>query len=207
MFCMSEWSEATVARFAASMRKRRRQLGLSAQQLADRTKELGHPVNRSSIAGWENGTRGDRLLLGDALVLAEALNTPLAALLFPDMPDGPVDAAPDWSLPSVEAGLRLSGVDDGGYTPWADGDGLPDGEAMRERETGFFLPSWSHELRNLRAELENYRFRYELALAGEPVPGGPEDLPRLRRLIDSLETRITELTTRIREAGGTVHDG
>ena len=67
LFCMSEWSEQTVARIAASIRKRRTELKLSAQELADRTKELGHPVNRSSLAGWENGTRGDRLLLGAVL--------------------------------------------------------------------------------------------------------------------------------------------
>ncbi|HKM24230.1 MAG TPA: helix-turn-helix domain-containing protein [Corynebacterium sp.] len=78
---MSAWSEQLVSRFSASLRARREQLGLRVQDLADRTTEMGHPVSRSAITDYELGRRKDRLMLGDALALAEVLDLPLIDIL------------------------------------------------------------------------------------------------------------------------------
>lgn len=86
---MSAWSEQLVTRMAATLRARRTQLGLSVQQVADRTADLGHPLNRSTLSDLENGRRKDRLMIGDALALAEVLDLPLIGILADaGTPDG-----------------------------------------------------------------------------------------------------------------------
>ncbi len=47
---------------------------MSAQDLADRCAEIGHPIPRNVIANMESGRRAT-LPLVDVLVLAEALRT------------------------------------------------------------------------------------------------------------------------------------
>lgn len=56
--------------------------GISAQRLADRCAELGHPeVNRSVIADIES--RRERVSIDEVMVLAAALNTPATLLIAP----------------------------------------------------------------------------------------------------------------------------
>ena len=55
---------------------------MSAQALADRCADLGHPLDRSVIAKLEKGIR-QHVTVGDLLVLARALDVPPVALLFP----------------------------------------------------------------------------------------------------------------------------
>lgn len=55
---------------------------MSAQDLADRCEEIGHPIPRNVIANMESGRRAN-LPLVDVLVLAEALRTYPICLLYP----------------------------------------------------------------------------------------------------------------------------
>lgn len=78
---------------------------MTAQRLAERCKELGVPIHRTTITKIENGR--PRFDLGELLVLAAALEVPPALLVFPGYPDQEVeqlipglnassDSAVDW---------------------------------------------------------------------------------------------------------------
>lgn len=107
VLAVSTWGEDTVQRAATEIRRRRTQLGLSAQALADRTTELGHTVSRTTISDLELGRRGERLLVTDLIVLAAALGTSPGALLYPDVPHGPVEVLPGISGTSVTSARWL----------------------------------------------------------------------------------------------------
>ncbi|MEU5738570.1 helix-turn-helix transcriptional regulator [Streptomyces tendae] len=77
-----EWVDQVMATVAAEVRRRRKELGWSAQDLADRCEEIGHPIPRNVIANMESGRRSN-LPLVDVMVLAEALNTPPICLVYP----------------------------------------------------------------------------------------------------------------------------
>ena len=74
----------------------------SAQDIADRTEELGCPVTRSVIANFENG-RKKSLDVCELMILAAAVGVPPVALLFPTLPDGPVEALPGQEIKAIAA--------------------------------------------------------------------------------------------------------
>ncbi|MFG2213058.1 helix-turn-helix domain-containing protein [Streptomyces sp. NPDC048638] len=77
-----EWADQVMATVAAEVRRRRKELRWSAQDLADKCEEIGHPIPRNVIANMESGRRSN-LPLVDVMVLAEALNTPPICLIYP----------------------------------------------------------------------------------------------------------------------------
>lgn len=77
-----EWVDQVMATVAGEVRRRRKELGWSAQDLADRCEEIGHPIPRNVLANMESGRRSN-LPLVDVMVLAEALNTPPICLIYP----------------------------------------------------------------------------------------------------------------------------
>ncbi|MEU6874667.1 transcriptional regulator [Streptomyces sp. NPDC046751] len=77
-----EWVDQVMATVAAEVRRRRRELGWSAQDLADKCEEMGHPIPRNVIANMESRRRSN-LPLVDVMVLAQALNTPPICLIYP----------------------------------------------------------------------------------------------------------------------------
>ncbi|MGW3799792.1 helix-turn-helix domain-containing protein [Streptomyces clavifer] len=77
-----EWVDRVQANVAGEVRRRRKEMGWSAQELADRCEELGHPIPRNVIANMESGRRAG-LPLVDVIVLAAALKTHPACLIFP----------------------------------------------------------------------------------------------------------------------------
>lgn len=77
-----EWVDRVKANVAGEVRRRRKEMGWSAQDLADRCEELGHPIPRNVIANMESGRRAV-LPLVDVIVLAAALETYPAHLIFP----------------------------------------------------------------------------------------------------------------------------
>ena len=70
-----EWVDQVMSTVAGEVRRRRKEAGWSAQDLADKCEEIGHPIPRNVIANMESGRRSN-LPLVDVMVLAEALNTP-----------------------------------------------------------------------------------------------------------------------------------
>lgn len=79
------WGELHASRVAMEVRRLRG--GRSVQWLAERTAELGHPMNRNALTDLENGRRR-YVTTAELVVLAAALDTAPATLLF----SGPYNA-------------------------------------------------------------------------------------------------------------------
>lgn len=79
---MEEWAARITKAVIAEVRRARKELGMTAQDLADACEELGHPIPRNVIANWESGRRLT-LTVPELIVLARAVDTPPAALVFP----------------------------------------------------------------------------------------------------------------------------
>ncbi|MBA0053362.1 XRE family transcriptional regulator [Streptomyces sp. AJS327] len=77
-----EWVDQVMATVAAEVRRRRKELGWSAQDLADKCEVIGHSIPRNVIANMESGRRSN-LPLVDVMVLARALNTSPICLIYP----------------------------------------------------------------------------------------------------------------------------
>lgn len=152
---MSEWSESLVSRFSAAMRARRKELDLSVQDVANRTKELGHSISRSTLSGLENNRNKDRLTLPDALVIAEVLRVPMLYLLFPEQPDGEVELVPGLSCSSARATDAIAG----NSMIVTDGDTVEDAEGTlfvgrgKELESGYDLAQSVHVFKKLKETL------------------------------------------------------
>jgi transcriptional regulator with XRE-family HTH domain len=107
-----EWTDRIRANVAGEVRRRRKELGWSAQELAERCEQLGHPIPRNVIANMESGRRAN-LPLVDVMVLAGALNTYPVCLIFPV---GYVEKTQELPLqdlvPTWDALRRFTGVED-----------------------------------------------------------------------------------------------
>ncbi|MFF1416720.1 helix-turn-helix domain-containing protein [Streptomyces sp. NPDC058280] len=77
-----EWVDRIKANVAGEVRRRRKEMGWSAQELAEQCEQLGHPIPRNVIANMESGRRAS-LPLVDVMVLAAALETYPVCLIFP----------------------------------------------------------------------------------------------------------------------------
>ncbi|MEW2303807.1 helix-turn-helix transcriptional regulator [Streptomyces sp. NPDC006655] len=77
-----EWADRIKANVAGEVRRRRKEMGWSAQDLAEQCERLGHPIPRNVIANMESGRRAT-LPLVDVMVLAAALETYPVCLIFP----------------------------------------------------------------------------------------------------------------------------
>lgn len=190
---MSDWADTLVEVFAESVRKRRDELGLSAQKLSDRTAAIGHPVSRAVISDLETKRR-NRLLLPDALALAEALNTSLATLLYPAMPDGPVEQIPGRLVRSWDAALNLLGVEP------LFGDIAPNDE--NEHETGHALVRASAELQDERETL--YHLAHEFETQDRQLDA--EGRTAFLKSVTQAQRRVTEVENRIEALGGVIDD-
>jgi transcriptional regulator with XRE-family HTH domain len=87
-----DWPRRLTAGVAEQV-KRLRGGRMSAQQLADATAELGHPVARSVIANLESGRR-DTVSVAEIVVLARALGVPPLLLVFPVGSNATVELLP-----------------------------------------------------------------------------------------------------------------
>ncbi|ORV49985.1 hypothetical protein AWC02_05210 [Mycolicibacter engbaekii] len=101
-----DWAEEQALRIAQTVRTLRGKR--SAQWLADRTEALGYTVTRSVISDLELGRRR-YVSTAEIIVLAAALTVPPAYLLYPDLPDGPVEIVPGTPVPSISALRWFSG--------------------------------------------------------------------------------------------------
>ncbi|KAA0096678.1 hypothetical protein CIW49_18575 [Mycolicibacterium sp. P1-18] len=83
----------------------------SGQWVSDRTAELGYRVARTTISELENGKRR-QLMVSELLVIALALETAPAALLYPAPYNEPVQYAPGVEISKFDAVQRFSGIFD-----------------------------------------------------------------------------------------------
>ncbi len=77
-----EWADRVMADVAREVRRRRKEMKWSAQELADRCEAIGFPIPRNVIANMESGRRAV-LPLVEVMVLAEALYTHPIRLIYP----------------------------------------------------------------------------------------------------------------------------
>ncbi|MFJ3832094.1 helix-turn-helix domain-containing protein [Streptomyces sp. NPDC090046] len=109
-----EWADHVMATVANEVKRRRKEIGWSAQQLSDRCKDIGHPIPRNVIANMESGRRTN-LPLVDVIVLAEALWTSPICLIYPVGYVPEVQRLPlQERIPPWEALLWFSAHDDAG---------------------------------------------------------------------------------------------
>lgn len=121
-----EWADRVKANVAGEVRRRRKEMGWSAQDLADQCEQLGHPIPRNVIANMESGRRAS-LPLVDVMVLAAALETYPVCLIFPVGYVGRTQELPFQSLvPTWDALRRFTGDED---MPSYDAGLIPDFEA------------------------------------------------------------------------------
>lgn len=180
-----DWHRATAERIGKAVAKFRRDAGMTAQRLAERCRQLGVPIHRSTITKIEGGR--SRFDVGELLILAAALQVPPMVLLYPELPDGEVELIPDHPGSSRDAYL------------WATG------EAPSFTNPGA-RPSKGAELlaaTRRRAELIAMLPGLQLAAAA-----APDELVKaaLKTQESSNRDEIDRLATLIRDNGGVIHD-
>ena len=82
----ASWTGRLHKRVALAVKHARERQGISAQQLADITIDLGHPVTRNTLTNYENG-RKQSLDVAELVIIAMALEVPPITLLFGGHPD------------------------------------------------------------------------------------------------------------------------
>jgi transcriptional regulator with XRE-family HTH domain len=127
-----EWETELARRVGAAVQARRKALGLTAQQLAELTKESRYPITRVAISKIEGNSRAGKLDLAELLVLAAALEISPALLVFPGFPDGSVEVLPD-RMAGNEAAVKWLGgrSSEGQIAPDHDGTALVEAVAKR----------------------------------------------------------------------------
>lgn len=90
---MNTWEVEHAHRIGQEVQRLRKQLGQTAQQLADRTGELGMKMTRQAISDLENGRRR-YVTTAELVVLAVALDASPVSLVYPGPYDETVDLVP-----------------------------------------------------------------------------------------------------------------
>lgn len=89
------------------VKRAREQAGLSAAKLEERTRELGYPVTRGTIAKIEGGHREGKFDVNEVVVLATALGVAPLDIVFPTKAT-PVEYLPGRTIPTGEALVNFS---------------------------------------------------------------------------------------------------
>jgi len=100
------WAKDTTDRIATAVKALRGKR--SAQWLADRTAELGHPISRTAISNLEVG-RKRSVDVPELVVLARALGVPPLRLLYPVLSAGEVEVLPGHRTSSWSAAQWFAG--------------------------------------------------------------------------------------------------
>ena len=125
------WQLELAKRVGAAVKARRTALKMTAQQLAERTKELGYPVTRVAISKIESNSRAGKVDVAELLVLGAALGVPPVTLIFGGPPDDTVELLPDLTVPFVSALAWFTGDDS---LEWSRPDlGLTDPESRNAK--------------------------------------------------------------------------
>lgn len=173
---------ARIGRAVHSMRKGR----FTAEQLALRCGELGHPIHRTTITKIENG-RGS-FELADLLILAAALGIPPILLLYPDIPDGDVEVIPSHAVSSSDA------------MQWFYGDQTLMGDA------GQAVDYSARELLDIVKERQRLSWtRSGLIVASGPMDSAGQDANR--KIVEQIDIRLEQIDSRISELGGILKKG
>lgn len=127
------WANILSRKFGEAVHFYRNRLELSAVQLSARTKEIGYPITRGTIAKIEGNHRNGKMDVAEVLTLAAALEVAPVDLIFPGFPSYGTHMTPKFVTTAAEAGLWLSGDSD--YQPFgrAKAPRAELSQAMREK--------------------------------------------------------------------------
>jgi transcriptional regulator with XRE-family HTH domain len=179
------WHIATAERIGRAVAKSRKDLGMTAQQLAERCKDLGAPIHRTTITKIENGRA--RFDVGELLILAAALHVPPVVLLYPDLPDGDVEIIPGRPANSWTAYLWAAGMAPSFMNPSSSSRGEQLIDAVRRR--------WELMLR-----LGSLKVQISTAANNAPLQES------LKQEESRVRSEIGWLNALIRDVGGSVKD-
>jgi transcriptional regulator with XRE-family HTH domain len=193
-----DWADSVHRRTAAAIKKARAQR--PANWLADETRRLGYPISRAAIANYESG-RKKGLDVAELLVLAAALKVPPLALMFPQLPDGPVEVLPGVETTSWNAAAWFTGEDDALDSDdenYSRSKELELVRAVRERRSQLLTT----------AKFFDYIQQFARTAKNEHRVVTPRD-PTMRALTEQLEAlrdEIIRLDKQIRENDGVIDD-
>jgi len=105
-----DWHGRITKDVIQAITRRRKYLELSAQDVADETRDLGHEVPRNVIANWESGRR-KTITIPELIVVAEVLGLAPVELLFSPALGGRVDYLPELSHDRWSALAYFTGED------------------------------------------------------------------------------------------------
>jgi transcriptional regulator with XRE-family HTH domain len=181
-----KWHRSTAERVGEAVLKFRKDAGLTAQQLAERCRQFGVPIHRTTITKIEKGR--SRFDLGELLILAAALGVPPLVLIFPDLPSGKVDVIPGYPGTSFDAYL------------WAAGLAPSFTDSAAPKSKGYQLIEAVLDRRNKITELGSLHVRQGLYAA--ELENDPVRKEAMEQTMSSLKMQIAGLDHLIRELGG-----
>ena len=104
-----EWAAELAENFGKAVKLYRENLGLSAVQLSNRTKEQGYPITRATLAKIESNSRNAKVDVAEVFTLAAALEVSPRELLFPGKPSKRMRVTQRAEMSSEEAQLWFTG--------------------------------------------------------------------------------------------------
>jgi len=188
-----DWGKALTRRVAAAIKHQRK--GRTVQWVSDRTAELGHRVSRSRISDIEAGKRGGPIGVAELIVISAALRVSPVQLLFPDLPDGPVELLPQCHTPSEDAVNWFSGL----RTPYLDNPAKG-----TEEEVDAAIAEANRNSEPLRLTRRRAHLRKMEAVARASLQGNEVFDETIWTQIAELVQQIQEVEQQMRAAGLTV---
>ncbi|WP_244872698.1 MULTISPECIES: hypothetical protein [unclassified Mycolicibacterium] len=185
-----QWAKELVARVGLAIKTARGKR--SAAWLSDRTAELGYRVSPTVIAKLDSGHRGEVLSVAEWLILSAALDVTPMALLFPDIPDGPVDMLPGVQRTSFVAAAWVAGDDIDGLAARPEALSALD---VRHYEVMKLAKQRAHTERHL-TELKNMLSTLD----------SDDEVDKLAGSMVRTQQQLQSLNERIRSAGGVVSE-
>ncbi|RVW00872.1 hypothetical protein [Rhodococcus spongiicola] len=174
---MTSWANEAARRIGKAIKDARGD-ERTAQWLADRTRDLGHPISRTAFSEYETGKR-KTMPVTDLVVIARALNVPPIQLLYPALPDGQVEAWPGHETRSILAARWFSGEIRANETSdYLTGNSPSEDEAQAANS----------ELIQRSRQLEEYRSR----LVGWATSNAGYELEQARRSRDEAAVQLAE---------------
>lgn len=106
------WQAATAKRIGETVRAAREAANpkVTAAELARRVDALGYTYTRNALVNLEGG-RKTSVDISELIAIAHALDVPPITLIYPGIPDEPVEYVPEITVDSWTAAKRFAGLD------------------------------------------------------------------------------------------------
>ncbi len=201
------WQLERSGDFGMALGRFRKEAGLTAVQLSERTRQLGYPISRVAISKIESNSRAGKLDVAEVAILAAALEIPPILLLYPALPDGEVPVLPGREVASSVAMTWFAGER---LLPMDDDDVLSDNtinalqllQLVRERiERDRALGRAIVEHLDRSRERASAGERIEIQMKGGEWSGNDDEFTRF---LNEQRQRDREINAQIRLAGGVV---